>query len=211
MSRIKTYQGKVIRSNGESITDRQERVQGFEQEKYSKATIGFIGGGGLSSEVCVGGCRKGIGNLWIADHDTVELTNLNRQKFYRKDIGKNKAYRLARNLKKECIKNTIITAYPMTFQRALEEGHEMKCDVAYVGVDNDMARTAAAEYFWRRDIPVVFSAVNREADMGYVAVQEPDKACFGCFMPKSYGNERTPCPNAGAVKDILKVVGGYAL
>src|SRR5690349_17496888 len=78
-----------------SITHRQELISGFNQAKLTSATATLIGAGGIGSEVGEGLCRKGIGHLRIFDHDVVEHTNLNRQHFFKADLGRNKAQQLA--------------------------------------------------------------------------------------------------------------------
>lgn len=62
-------------------------------------TIGIAGCGGLGSNAAVSLVRAGIGSLIIADFDSVEESNLNRQHFFQSDIGKPKAEALAAYLK----------------------------------------------------------------------------------------------------------------
>jgi len=59
-------------------------------EKVKGATVGIAGLGGLGSNIAAMLTRLGIGKLVIADMDTVEPTNLNRQNYFVDDIGKNK-------------------------------------------------------------------------------------------------------------------------
>ncbi len=98
-------------SQGEaSVTDRQERVPGFEQGKLSNLKVTMIGAGGLGGEIGEGLIRKGLGWLNILDGDEVELSNLCRQKFYEEDLYRNKAWCLAKNLRREAVrKSTSIT------------------------------------------------------------------------------------------------------
>ena len=207
---------KVVRTprlafKGVSVTDRQERAPGFLQKRLSSATIGIIGAGGLGGEVAEGLVRKGVGTIWITDHDTVDPTNLNRQRFYRRDIGHNKAICLARNLRREGTSGTTIIAYPCTFQRAIQQGADLSADIIYCGVDNSATRLYVARYSLQHSIPVVFSAVDALARAGYVFVQEPEGACLACLFPHILTDDRQPCPATPAVKDILKSVGGVAL
>ncbi len=75
--------------------DRQIRIQGFGkegQEKLKKAKVFLAGAGGLGSPIAIYLAVAGIGTLRIADNDTVDLSNLNRQVLYREeDIGQSKA------------------------------------------------------------------------------------------------------------------------
>jgi len=65
-----------------------------------KATVGIAGAGGLGSNVAVSLARVGIGKLIIADFDTIEASNLNRQQYFIEQIGKPKVIALLENLKK---------------------------------------------------------------------------------------------------------------
>ncbi|MCK4351856.1 ThiF family adenylyltransferase [candidate division WOR-3 bacterium] len=193
------------------ITDRQERIPGFSQEVLERLSVVMIGGGGLGGEIGEGLVRKGVGELRIFDGDVVELSNLNRQRFYKKDLYKNKARCLAKNLAREAVKNSIIIGYPFRFQEAVEENIDVSCDLAICGVDNNPTRAYVSKYFYRRETPVVFTAVSRDANNGYVFIQEPDKACFGCLFPNAMNDTTEPCPGVPAIKDILKAVAGLTL
>jgi molybdopterin/thiamine biosynthesis adenylyltransferase len=193
-----------------SVTDRQEKVKGFNQHALEASRIILIGAGGLGGEIGVTLTRKGIGQLVLLDLDVVEPTNLNRQKFYKSDLYKNKAIRLARNLAKEGFLVTRISGFGLSFQDAIESGIDLLGTVAIVGVDNNPARIAASRFYRKHHIPVIFTAVSAQADHGYVFIQEPgeDKACFGCLFPKSINDDTYPCPGTPSVADILKTVSG---
>ncbi len=194
-----------------SVTDRQELLPAFDQRVLEATTVVLIGAGGIGSEVGEGLVRKGIHGLSIFDHDTVEITNLNRQHFFRRDIHKSKAKRLAVNLGRHATCGTTLTGYSLSFQDALALGVNLDGHVVVCGVDDGRTRTVVSRYYQERGIPVVFIAVDYVAENGYVFVQEPGKACFGCAFAKSVLNPRkAPC-RTPAVKDILKVVSGAAL
>ena len=76
------------------------------------ATVGIAGLGGLGSNIAMMLTRSGIGKLIIADFDTVEPTNLNRQNYSVDDLGKNKTDATESILKRtnpfvEIVKHTI--------------------------------------------------------------------------------------------------------
>lgn len=62
------------------------------------STVGIAGAGGIGSNVAVALIRAGLGKLIIADHDKVELPNLNRQQYFTDQIGYPKVEALRRNL-----------------------------------------------------------------------------------------------------------------
>ena len=55
--------------------------------KLQKSSVGIAGAGGLGSNIAVSLARAGIGRLVIVDFDTVEESNLNRQYYFRDQIG----------------------------------------------------------------------------------------------------------------------------
>jgi sulfur carrier protein ThiS adenylyltransferase len=56
--------------------------------------VGIAGCGGLGSNCAVALARVGMGKLIIADFDTIEASNLNRQCFFKDQLGQNKAFAL---------------------------------------------------------------------------------------------------------------------
>ena len=201
------YVGQAI----PGATDRQQRVAGFDQAVYSKSGVVCIGAGGLISQIAPTLVRKGIGAVTILDDDVVEPSNLNRQRFYAKDLGHNKAYALVENLVAECVHNTILTAYPLLVEEVIDSGIDLRCDVAICGVDNNPARIAASKYFRELRIPVIFTAVSADADHGYVFVQEDKGPCFGCLFPNAVDSRSYACPATPAIADILQAVGALTV
>jgi molybdopterin/thiamine biosynthesis adenylyltransferase len=151
--------------------DRQKLIPGFDQERFSKASVVCIGAGGIISHIAPTLCRKGIGKITLLDRDLVEASNLNRQRFYDQDIGKNKALALGQNLQRECITATEICGYRLKLEDAIDRGLNLSCDVAICGVDNNPSRVTASRFFRSRGIPVIFAAVSSDGDHGYVFVQ----------------------------------------
>lgn len=86
-------------------------MKNFEKEFFAKhdpeilpvlraGVIGIAGAGGLGSNAAIALARAGIGKLIIADHDRIEMSNLNRQQYFWVQIGKVKVRALLENLKK---------------------------------------------------------------------------------------------------------------
>jgi molybdopterin/thiamine biosynthesis adenylyltransferase/rhodanese-related sulfurtransferase len=62
------------------------------QQKLQEASVCVVGCGGLGSVAAIYLAASGVGNLHLIDFDTVDLSNLHRQVFYRlTDVGKSKA------------------------------------------------------------------------------------------------------------------------
>ena len=65
-----------------------------------KAKIGIAGLGGLGSNVAAMLVRAGVSDLVIADLDSVDVTNINRQNYFLDQIGMSKVDATEENLKK---------------------------------------------------------------------------------------------------------------
>ena len=106
----------------DAVHDRQMRVPGFDQERLHAAKVVLIGAGGLGGEVGEGLVRKGVGTLEILDPDLVQVSNLNRQRFFVDDLYRNKSTALAKNLVPESTDNSVIVGHPFSFESALGRG-----------------------------------------------------------------------------------------
>ena len=71
-----------------------------EREKLRSLRVGIAGAGGLGSNCAMHLVRSGVGHLAIADFDVVAESNLNRQFFFRDQIGRPKVDALAENLRR---------------------------------------------------------------------------------------------------------------
>jgi len=81
--------------------DRQLRVEGWDQEKLTSASIAIVGVGATGCEVAKNLALMGVGKLILIDNDVVELSNLSRQMlFLEEDIGKPKALVAAERVKR---------------------------------------------------------------------------------------------------------------
>ncbi|MBV9156685.1 MAG: ThiF family adenylyltransferase [Acidobacteriaceae bacterium] len=214
MRRVSTVLQTSIRLKGTVVPgaeDRQRKIAGFDQEIFGRSSVVCVGAGGIISHIAPTLARKGIGRILLLDDDIVEPGNLNRQRFYTEDIGKNKAIALAANLQRECIAGTDIRAFGYRLEEAIDRHVNLSCGVAVCGVDNNPARVLASRFFRDAGIPVIFAAVSRDGDHGYVFVQEKQGACIGCLFPDMASDDRYPCPGTPAVADILQAIGALVI
>lgn len=68
------------------------------QKKLSEGRVAIAGLGGLGSNVAFALARIGVGHLHLIDFDQVDLTNLNRQQYLLKHVGRNKTDALKEQL-----------------------------------------------------------------------------------------------------------------
>ncbi len=69
-------------------------------DDLSKLRVGIAGAGGIGSNVAMLLVRAGVSSMVIADHDMVEIQNLNRQFFFSDQVGIPKVEALLQNLQR---------------------------------------------------------------------------------------------------------------
>jgi molybdopterin-synthase adenylyltransferase len=163
--------------------DRQIMIQGFGatgQEKLKKAKVFLAGVGGLGSPVAIYLTAAGIGTLRITDHDTVELSNLNRQVLHwSKDIGGEKTASAAAKLKK-LNPNVKIETYKDTITEENAAKLVGDADVIVDALDNLPTRYLLNKTAIAKNIPFFHGAVYGFEGRAMTVI--PGKsACLNCL------------------------------
>ncbi len=181
-------------------------MEGFDQSVLSGATILIVGMGGLGCTVSMALTAAGIGTLVLCDHDSVSLSNLNRQFLYREnDIGKQKVHLAVERLKKLNQEPDFI-ALDGKFHESLLSEH-VQPQLIVDCLDNFAARLELVAYAARSNIPLVHGAVD--GFMGQFSVFLPGKSgCPFCGMPDDVepGNcdfSTQTTPSLGACVSII--------
>ena len=163
--------------------DRQIMITGFGlagQEKLKKAKVFIAGAGGLGSPVAIYLAAAGIGTLRIADHDTVELSNLNRQVLHwDKDVGAQKVASAAAKLKK-FNPDIRIETYGETITEANAAGLVGDSDLIVDAMDNLPTRYLLNRSAIAKNIPFFHGAVYGFEGRAMTVI--PGKsACLNCL------------------------------
>jgi len=126
------------------------------RKKLINSSVGIAGAGGLGSNVAISLVRTGIGRLVIVDFDTVEESNLNRQYYFKNQVGK---------LKVDALKENILRINPKikidVFNERLVKGTMHKyfkdVDVIVEALDNAETKTSFIEEVMDKltEIPIV--------------------------------------------------------
>ncbi len=197
-------------SRRDKFNDRQSKVEGFSLHAYQHAEIGLIGLGGLGTPVAHGLVRNGARHLDLFDDDIVEDTNLSRQHFHPNDVGTYKVHAAAKHLIKSALFPLTVTGFPFRFQEAFTKDETETYSLLICGVDNNPTRRAVAAFAYVNAIPVIFSAVARDASSVSVFVQEPGGACWSCAHPQYLNDTSYPC-QLPAIIDATTVTAGLVL
>ncbi len=126
-----------------------------QQDKIKNKKILF-GGVGLGSVIAEAALRLGFENFVFIDGDEVELSNLNRQNYDQKDIGKSKVEAITERLK--AINPDVKIEYHHIFlEPSTISGYVDGCDIAINAIDFDTAQT-----------PFVFDEVCKEKGISVI-------------------------------------------
>jgi len=187
----------------------QEKIYGSDLAPRQAAHVLAIGAGGICAQLIINLGRKGYGHFTVADDDRVELPNLTRQvPFNRRDVGKNKAIQLARHVARDAMFPLTITGQPFRFQELVDRDHDFrKTTFVICGVDNSPTRKAVSKFAVEHHLPVIHSAIGRDACQANVFVQQPGAACWGCAFPALLDDGSYPC-GFGSTIDPLSVASG---
>ena len=97
-------------------------------------TVGIAGAGGLGSNCAVALARVGIGKLIISDFDIVNEINLNRQYFFRDQLGEKKVKALKDNIERINPEVEIITKDVKLNEKNIVEIYK-DCDIIVEAFD----------------------------------------------------------------------------
>ncbi len=164
--------------------DRFKLIGWWDQSKLSAARVLVVGAGALGNEIIKNLALLGVGNVVIADKDTIENSNLSRSVLYRaEDRGKPKeavAAAAARGIYPE------MNVHPFhgDIINDLGAGVYRWADVVIGGLDNREARLSINRQCWRVGRPWVDGAI--EVIQGVARVFAPDveqqNPCYECTM-----------------------------
>jgi molybdopterin/thiamine biosynthesis adenylyltransferase len=177
------------------------------QEKLRSASALIIGAGGLGCPAALYLGAAGVGRLVIADADTVDLTNLQRQiGHYTTAIGSSKAHSLRGSIL--AINPTVqIEAMAERLQGGLLESAIAGIDVVLDCSDNFATRHAVNRACVALQKPLVSgAALGFSGQLAVFDTRQPDSPCYHCLFPETV-EEGPRCSEAGVLSPLVGVIG----
>jgi molybdopterin-synthase adenylyltransferase len=167
-----------------------------------------VGAGGLGSPVALYLASAGIGEITLADADTVDLTNLQRQIMHTtQSVGRPKAVSGA---------EAIGRINPEVKVHALEqrlEGDALDAAVARADIvldcsDNFATRHAVNRACVRHRRPLVSGAAVRfDGQLSVFDLRRDDAPCYACLFPEDGETEEMRCAVMGVFAPLVGIVG----
>ena len=178
------------------------------QERLLGARVLIIGAGGLGSPAALYLAAAGVGTIVLADGDTVDMTNLQRQILHRADtVGQAKVLsgqKALVGMNPEC---TVIPLEERLDQARLEE-EVAKADVVLDCSDNFATRHAVNRACVKYKKPLVSGAAIRFD--GQISVFDPRLAnapCYHCLFPEGDDVEEVRCAVMGVFAPLTGIIG----
>lgn len=161
------------------------------QERLKKARVFIAGAGGLGSPVAMYLAVAGVGTVTLADHDTVELSNLNRQVLHwDADVGRPKIGSAVEKLRAMNPDITIQTV-GRTIDGSSAARLTKESDLIIDAMDNFPTRYELNRAAIRHRIPFVHGAI-RGFDGQVMTVLPGKTACVRCVFPSAPPAEQFP-------------------
>jgi len=181
-------------------------IEGQQRLLASHALV--IGAGGLGSPVALYLGTAGVGRLTIVDHDSVDLTNLQRQI----------AHNLARigQPKAESARETIAAINPDVQVLPLVERADAPrldalvrdADVVIDCSDNFVTRHAVnAACVSHRKPLVAGAAIGFDGQVSVYDVRQPGTPCYACVFPAEATFEEVQCATMGVFAPLVGIIG----
>jgi len=177
------------------------------QEKLLDSTVLIVGLGGLGSSAAMYLASAGVGHLILADFDTVELSNLQRQIIHSTDdIGRTKVESAADSLKK-INPDTTITKFAAKLDNESLNALLPQVDLVLDGCDNFETRFAVNRACVTHRKPLVSGAAIRfEGQVSVFINNGNDTPCYQCLY-KEDGEENMNCTENGVLAPLVGIIG----
>ena len=178
------------------------------QEKLQAAHVLVVGLGGLGSPVAMYLASAGVGTLTLVDHDTVDLTNLQRQIVHATDrVGLPKV---------ASARQALAALNPLVHVNAIEQRASAAELDALVGAadlvvdcsDNFATRQAinAACVAHRRPL-VSGAAIGFDGQVSVYDPRQADAPCYACVFPPTQEVPEVQCATMGVFAPLVGIVG----
>ena len=178
------------------------------QIRLKESSVLIVGLGGLGSAAAIYLATSGIGQLILADEDTVDLSNLQRQILYKTtDTGRTKTEAACDHIKQL---NPDVSLKPLT-ERLTEKtiaNIVSSVDLVVDATDNFQSRFTINQACVNEAKPMVYAAAVRfEGQISVFDTRQPDSPCYRCLYDDNHTDERDTCEQSGVIAPMLGILG----
>ena len=176
------------------------------QEQLLASRVMIVGIGGLGAPVAMYLAASGVGHLALADNDSVELSNLQRQIIHDNDsLGMTKVASAAKRLSRLNPEITVSTIDHRPSRDELSEQVRL-ADAVVDATDNFETRFLLNEVCVREQKPLVSGAAIRTEGQVAVFLPGENQPCYRCLYHEGAEEEQT-CSEDGVLAPLVGIIG----
>ena len=178
------------------------------QQRLVDSHVLVVGAGGLGSPVALYLAASGVGHITIADHDAVDLTNLQRQIAHSTArIGQPKV---------DSASQAMLALNPEVRVTALAhklDAIQLNALVPTVQVvvdccDNFETRQAVNAACVKHKVPLVSgAAIRMDGQLAVYDARDDASPCYACIFPPTEAPEEVRCATMGVLAPLVGVIG----
>ncbi len=178
------------------------------QQKILQSTALIIGLGGLGSPAALYLASSGVGKLMLCDHDTVELSNLQRQIIHgTSDIGRPKVIS-AQVVLREINPEVEVVALPLRADEDQLRELVAQADVVLDCSDNFATRYAVNRACLAQRTPLVSgAAIQFHGQVSVFDYRREDAPCYNCLFPEDSEAAELRCATTGVFAPLVGIIG----
>lgn len=178
------------------------------QARILSSHVLLIGAGGLGSSAALYLGSAGVGHLSVVDHDSVDLTNLQRQIAHSMlRVGQPKAQSIRSAV---AAINPEIGVSPVVAKAdtALLEALVPQADLVLDCCDNFATRQAVNAACVKHRKPLVSGAAIRfDGQLSVFDARDAASPCYACLFPPDDSFEETRCATMGVFAPLVGIIG----
>jgi molybdopterin/thiamine biosynthesis adenylyltransferase len=178
------------------------------QQQLIDSHVLIVGAGGLGSPVALYLAASGVGHITIADHDTVDLTNLQRQIAHSTDrVGEAKVTSAAQAMH---ALNPEVRISTLACQLDAAELDRLVPTVQVVVdcCDNFTTRQAVNAACVKHHVPLVSgAAIRMDGQLAVYDARDSQSPCYACLFPPDTAPEEVRCATMGVLAPLVGVIG----
>ena len=173
------------------------------------AKILIVGMGGLGNPVALYLAAAGVGTLFIADGDQVDITNLQRQVLFgEQEVSCNKADAASEKLQNNNSNITIEVIDEMLDQE-LGDYYIPQVDLVLDCSDNITTRYLVNQLCVKHTTPLIIGAATGfDGQQLVVDPRNSQSACYHCLFPSSEKAPTQNCQTIGIAGPVLAIIAG---
>jgi sulfur carrier protein ThiS adenylyltransferase len=178
------------------------------QLKLSQSKVLIVGLGGLGSPVALYLAAAGIGKLLLADGDSLDITNLQRQILFDTDSAGEQKAELAEERLSGLNPEIELEAIDQALTEEDLEEYVPEVDLVLDCSDNLETRKAVNRVCVSQGTPLLSAAAIRwEGHLMMFDFRQPEMPCYECLYPPNAAEPVLNCSTSGVVGPLLGILG----